>query len=265
MASNNFNRVMDTIFRHEGGYVDHPRDPGGATKYGITHLTLASWRGQGSVSKTAVKNLTKKEAKEIYKARYWNKVRADELPPGLDMVTMDGAVNSGPSRGVKWLQRGVGTKADGIVGAKTLAAARTASVNAIERACAARMGFLQGLRHWDAFGRGWSRRVAETEAVATKMWHSAAGSLTKKKMEEKVESAAKQATRDKAAGSGQAGSVASGGAAGGFGLADQPELLIALGVFTAVVVLFVFFRSRRRVQYQHDRAAAFRAIMEKTK
>lgn len=171
-----FDRVMVEVFRHEGGYVDHPRDPGGATNMGITHLTLANWRDK-AVSKDDVRQLTRAEASDIYRSEYWNKVRGDELPAGLDYVAMDGAVNSGPRRGITWLQRGLSAagatiSVDGGIGSQTIAAAENVRRDgkvpeAIRAACAARLRFKRSLSIWTTFGRGWSRRVAEVEAKAT--------------------------------------------------------------------------------------------------
>jgi len=169
MAERNFEAVMVEIFKHEGGYVDHPRDPGGATNMGITHLTLADWRG-APVTKQDVRELTKQEARAIYRARYWHAIKGDDLPAGLDLVAMDGAVNSGPSRGARWLQQALGVTADGVIGPKTRSAAIVSNhPKIISRACALRLDWLRGLHHWGTFGRGWQRRVEDVERVALAM------------------------------------------------------------------------------------------------
>jgi lysozyme family protein len=177
IAAQRFERVMAEVFRHEGGYVDHPRDPGGATNMGITHRTLADWRGR-PVTKDDVRNLTRTEAMAIYRARYWAPVRGDELPAGLDFVAMDAGVNAGPRRGIEWLQRGIVAagqpiRVDGAIGPETISAAQTVRaagrvVEAVRAACAARLAFKRRLATWDVFGRGWSRRVAEVEAKAVR-------------------------------------------------------------------------------------------------
>jgi lysozyme family protein len=125
MARKNFAACMAEIFAHEGGYVDHPKDPGGATNMGIMIGTLRDWRG-GPVTKEDVRSLTKREAETIYRARYWNWVRGDDLRTGVDLVALDPAVNSGVRRGVQWLQRAVGVAADGKMGPLTLKAANDA-------------------------------------------------------------------------------------------------------------------------------------------
>jgi lysozyme family protein len=169
MTRANFNAVMDQIFAHEGGYVDHPRDPGGATNMGITHITLKSYRGR-SVTKADVKALTKAEARSIYEANYWNPTKCDEMPAGLDLVMMDGSVNSGIGRGPKWVQAALGVTQDGKVGPATIAAANSANVaQVINKACDARMAFLKRLDTWDTFGKGWTRRVDSVRKEALSM------------------------------------------------------------------------------------------------
>ena len=165
----NFNACLSHVLASEGGYVDHPRDPGGATNMGITFETLKQWRGT-RITKADVRNLTREEAAAIYRARYWDAVRGDDLPAGLDLVAFDAAVNSGPSRGIKWLQAGVGAIVDGKLGPATMAAiGNTSPSTAINRACDMRMAFLRGLDTWSVFGKGWSVRVADVRATALRM------------------------------------------------------------------------------------------------
>ena len=165
----NFDTCLSHVLRHEGGYVDHPRDPGSATNMGITQRTLSDWRGY-PVSKAQVRALGRDEVAAIYRARYWNAVRGDDLPAGLDLVAFDGAVNSGPLRGAQWLQTGLGVTADGKIGPLTLrAAASCKPADAINRACDARLGFLRRLGTWATFGRGWTSRVADVRSTALRM------------------------------------------------------------------------------------------------
>lgn len=163
MASQNFAKSLELALAHEGGYVDHPKDPGGATNLGITIGTLSAYRGQ-KVSKAEVKALTKAEASDIYRAQYWLTVKGNDLPPGLDYAVFDYAVNSGPGRAVKDLQRVLGVAADGVIGAHTLDAIRKADVAAtIKALCARRLAFLKSLKTWSTFGKGWQRRVNGVE------------------------------------------------------------------------------------------------------
>lgn len=156
-----FQKILPKLFAHEGGYVNHPRDPGGATNFGITHRTLAKWRKK-RVTRGDVRRMTRKEAAKIYKAWYWDKVRCDDLPAGVDYSVFDFGVNAGPRRSIKTLQRAVGTAADGVIGPMTLAAAnKRSSTKTVKNFANRRLAFYKRLRHWRTFGRGWSRRVRE--------------------------------------------------------------------------------------------------------
>jgi lysozyme family protein len=165
-----FAACVAEVLRHEGGYVDHPRDPGGCTNRGITRRTLEAWR-RTSVTCEDVRALDEAEARAIYRAHYWNAVRGDELPAGIDLVTFDAAVNSGRRRAALWLQEALGVTADGVIGPRTLRAARGANDRAavITRACDLRLAFLRGLDTWPDFGRGWSRRVRAVRQAALVM------------------------------------------------------------------------------------------------
>lgn len=175
MGAGGFEAALARVLAHEGGYVDHPSDPGGATNMGITHATLAAWRGR-PVSKADVRALGQREAAAIYRARYWEPIRGDDLPGGLDYATFDAAVHSGPSRAVRWLQAALGVARDGIVGPVTLAAARAAGADALDRAVASRRAFLMSLAAWPTFGRGWGRRLDEVAAGARAMLETNASS-----------------------------------------------------------------------------------------
>lgn len=162
MARETLPQALALMFGHEGGYANNPKDPGGPTKYGITHRTLASHRGVKSVTAAQVKALTLAEAEQIYRKSYWTQSGGDMLPAGLDYAVFDFGVNSGPSRAVKSLQKVVGVAQDGIVGGQTLAAVDRypGGVPALVRDyCDERMRFLRGLKTWGSFGRGWTIRV----------------------------------------------------------------------------------------------------------
>lgn len=163
MSIETFERVKSTLFAHEGGYVDHPSDPGGATNWGITIGTLSNARGY-RVTKQDVKDLTKEEATLIYKARYWDSVKGDQLPSGVDYAVYDYSVNSGPGRAGKELQRVVGASVDGVIGTETLDRVRTCGKTSREiiiEICDRRLAFMKRLKHWRTFGKGWSRRVSD--------------------------------------------------------------------------------------------------------
>ena len=159
-AEARFAACVAEVLRQEGGYVDHPADPGGCTNRGITRATLAAWHRM-PVTCAAVAALGEVEARAIYRAHYWNAVRGDDLPPGLDLAVLDAAVNSGRRRAVGWLQQAVGVGPDGAIGPRTLTAVRAMNDRPalIRRLCALRLDFLRGLATWPDFGRGWQRRV----------------------------------------------------------------------------------------------------------
>lgn len=169
MSKSNFDRALAFVLRFEGGYADHPADPGGATNMGITRVALAAWRGQ-PVSKAEVRALKRAEAAAIYRARYWDAIRADDLPSGLDLALFDFAVNSGPSRAIRLLQRALGLEQDGRLGPVTLAAITSAQpARLLASLCTARRDFLKSLPTFPVFGRGWSARVDALETEARKL------------------------------------------------------------------------------------------------
>jgi len=162
-----FDECVAIVLKHEGGFVDHPRDPGGATNMGITLRTLREWRGDDTLTADAVRNLTEAEAKEIYLARYWNPVRGDQLPPGVDLAVFDWAVHGGVGRAARDLQTVLGVTVDGAIGRQTIAAVQHADpAEVIRGICGRRLAYLRSRPHWDAFGRGWERRVRAIEEAA---------------------------------------------------------------------------------------------------
>ena len=169
MTASNFDRSFKAVLKHEGGYVDHPRDPGGATNLGITIGTLKAYRGK-RVTKADVKNLTVAEAGAIYRKNYWDKVVGDDLPQGVDYAMFDFAVNSGPSRSVKFAQRVVGVTSDGALGPITMKAILGYKPEVlIESLCNRRLAWLKSLGTWGTFGRGWGRRVEGVRKLALQM------------------------------------------------------------------------------------------------
>jgi len=169
MAVENFGESLTRVLKHEGGWSDHPKDPGGATNRGITLATLSTWRGR-KVTKAEVKALTVEEAGAIYRANYWNVVKGDDLPAGVDFAVFDFAVNSGPARAARHLQALVGTAADGVIGPKTLAAVKAKDPKDLVRSLTrSRLDFLSRLDTWPIFGKGWRARVLDVEKAALAM------------------------------------------------------------------------------------------------
>ncbi|MBC8717597.1 glycoside hydrolase family 108 protein [Ochrobactrum sp. Marseille-Q0166] len=162
----NFKKVIPYIYSEEGGYVDNPHDPGGATNMGITRSTLSAWRGS-PVSAQDVMNLSKAEATRIYQQQFWNKIDGDNLPSGVDYAMFDFAVNSGPGRAAKLLQEIIDEPQDGVIGAKTIAAvSEYSSEFVINALCDARASWLKGLSTASRFGSGWFARVERVRARA---------------------------------------------------------------------------------------------------
>lgn len=151
----NFDQAFDALIGHEGGYSNNPADPGGETMWGVT-LTVARASGYAG----AMKDLPRDTAKVIYRAQYWDAVRADELPDQVRFDIFDAAVNSGVKQAVKWLQRTVGAAEDGIIGKATLAAASAVGESIGRRYNGMRLKFMTDLPTWPTFGRGWARRIA---------------------------------------------------------------------------------------------------------
>ena len=165
---NNFEKALALVLEHEGGYVNHPKDPGGATMKGVTQAVYDAYRKVRGRPSQSVKFITDEELRAIYKFQYWDKVHGDFLPTGLDYAMFDFAVNSGVGRASKYLQAVLGVAQDGQIGARTLAAI-TNPVSIINALLDRRMGFLRNLRTFLTFGKGWTRRVQGVRAKALDM------------------------------------------------------------------------------------------------
>lgn len=152
----NFDQCFERLIGHEGGYSNHPNDPGGETMWGITKRVAVENGYTGPM-----RALTREQAKAIYKRAYWDKAKADQYDGAISFQLFDAAVNHGITQAIKFLQRAVGTTADGIVGPKTLAAIAAMDVDdVLMRFNAERLQFYTDLSTWNTFGRGWARRVA---------------------------------------------------------------------------------------------------------
>lgn len=169
----NFDRALSLVLKHEGGYVNHPKDPGGATNKGIT---IATFRRYVNAKGTPddLKRITTAQAGIVYRKQYWNAIKGDDLPDGVDYAVFDFAVNSGPARAAKYLQAVVGAAQDGRIGPATIAASKAKPAGVIiDALCDARLTFLKRLQTWATFGRGWSSRVTGVRAEALVMTRAA--------------------------------------------------------------------------------------------
>ena len=161
-----FDTAMRLLLRHEGGFVNHPSDPGGMTNLGVTKAIWEAHKG-ASVTEADMRALTPEAVQPIYKARYWDTIQGDALPYGLDYCIFDCAVNSGPGRAIKLLQYVLYTKVDGVLGKHTLASVqRVDPMVLIEDYSQKRLDFLKSLPTWPTFGTGWGQRVSEVELEA---------------------------------------------------------------------------------------------------
>ena len=165
----NFDKALAAVLHHEGGFVNHPSDPGGMTNLGCTKAVWEEWVGHPVDEKT-MRALTPTDVAPLYKRKYWDKIKGDELPNGIDYAVFDAAINSGPGRAVKWLQGCVGADMDGALGPKTLALVAAADQKElVEDYAKRRLSFLTDLPTWGTFGKGWGRRVIEVEKTALSM------------------------------------------------------------------------------------------------
>lgn len=165
-----FDKALAVILKHEGGWVHHPADPGGITNLGVTKRTWEEWTG-APASPLQMRNLTKAQVAPLYRKNYWQKLRCDEMPAGVGLVVFDFGVNAGPKRAARYLQTVVGTASDGQVGPATINAVKQycrlkSAAELIRAYSEARRNYYRQLRTFRTFGKGWLRRVAETEEAA---------------------------------------------------------------------------------------------------
>lgn len=256
MSGSNFQSCLDQVLKHEGGFSLHRSDPGNWTggKVGVGTLRGTNFGiSAASYPREDIPRLTKARAGEIYRRDYWGPVRGDELPDGIDLTAFDPAVNSGVSRGARWLQQALGVTADGKIGPVTVRAAQTTTsgVAVIQRAHAARLGWLRGLSTFTSFGRGWTRRVTENEATAVAM-----NTRSPDRVAAEAQRAGSLATNQSRA---AAGAGASGGVTGASAdLASLPDLL-TYGILIAAVIVAILLVGRSRANRERARAYSLKA------
>ena len=172
--ANNFKHCLEIILHHEGGYVNHPKDPGGMTNLGVTKRVYESWVGK-EVDESDMRALTPEDVDPIYEKNYWKSIRGDDLPGGLDLCIFDFGVNAGPGRAAKYLQTMIGTVADGGIGPNTLKALANYEeevggvAEVIKEYQKRRQAYYEGLSTFATFGKGWTRRTTETTEEALKL------------------------------------------------------------------------------------------------
>jgi lysozyme family protein len=240
-----FDRCHAVTAKWEGGWSNHAADPGGKTMYGVTEAVYHAWlREQGKPARP-VRNISMAEALALYKSNYWYAAKCNTLAVGVDLAVYDAAVNSGVSRGRKWLASSIGGT----------------DVETVKRICRTRLSFVQGLRTWSVFGKGWGRRIADIEAKGVAWAMAAAPATTPKVAKKRVEAEAVKAedlAKKQKTGAGGAGAAGGGGAVATTDSADWVMLdtVVVLGFagVTIAFVLWLLWRSR----INKARAAAYK-------
>jgi lysozyme family protein len=157
------------VIRSEGGYTNNPKDPGGMTNLGVTRTNWELYLDR-DVTEADMRALTPEMVKPFYKKNYWDRIRGDELPSGVDYAAYDLAVNSGTGRAAKYLQQIAGVTADGVIGPRSIEAIKNCDAeDVVDEICNMRMTFLEGLGTFETFGKGWTTRVNDVKAKATEM------------------------------------------------------------------------------------------------
>lgn len=233
MAAGNFEKCHMVTAVYEGGWSDHPSDPGGATMYGIT---IGKYREHfPNATPAQLRNISKATALAIYKEDYWDKIGGERLAAGVDLAVYDLAVNSGTGKAAKYLSASIGGS----------------DVQTVKKICAKRLGFMQSLKTWKVFGKGWARRVAGIEAKGVAWALAAAAGTSPAANKQALAEAAVGYKKDaKAQGAGSA--AVGGGAALNVDASGSAVLWFAIGL---TVVLCIWLAYRAYVNKQ--RAAAY--------
>lgn len=238
MARGNFEKCQAVTGKWEGGWSNHPADPGGATMYGIT---LAKFREHyPNATAAQLKIISRQTALDIYRSDYWTPINGETLAAGVDLATYDASVNSGVGKGKKWLLASVGGS----------------DVQTVKNICAKRLGFVQSLKTWKTFGKGWANRIADIEAKGV-AWALAAvttPTVVKGRLEKEA-GAAKTTSTTQAKSAG--GTAVGGGAATQVPIehANHTAGVILLVVVVGVIVGLLIWRAHVNKQ----RAAAYAA------
>lgn len=261
MTAATYDAAMIRVFADEGGYTNDPVDPGGATNFGITIIDARKyWKPEATPAD--VKAMPKAVAADIYRKHYANPMRYDDLPAGLDYSVLDAAINSGVGRAPGWAGKALGIPVKSIGDVVGPAAAAPDKVAVIQKYWAVRLAFLQSLRTWGHFGKGWGKRCAQGEAAAVRMWLSVGAKLSDsaaKAVLTKESEAAK--TKSKAAGTaGAATGAATGSPAtpavdvSGLSIGGK----VALGILIAAGLCLAIYFLRKAITH-NQRATAYAA------
>lgn len=281
MPASEFKAALAAVLVHEGGFSNHPKDPGGATMKGVTQRVYDVYRDREGLPRQSVRNISQNEIGDIYRRQYWDEIKGDELPAGVAYFVFDFAVNSGPRRAAQFLQRALRMNAvDGQIGMATIAAAKAHPNHdqLIADMAAARQRFVESLGTFSTFGKGWTRRIAEAKRRAQSLASGAIGPDPIIVADATDDAAAKALDRDRkprpTTGVADA-AIAAGTGTGGVGITlsqtrEQLEPLAGgsswIGTIVAVLViasavlvlgggLYRWWQSRRAAEYDQDLAA----------
>lgn len=245
----NYETCLAITLKWEGGDVDHPADPGGKTRWGITQGTYDDYRKRRGLPKQSVFKMTRAEMLDIYKSNYWDAVKGDTLAYGVDLATWDFGVNSGPARARKYLMQVIGGPDE----------------ETVKKLCAKRLSFVRGLATWKVFGRGWANRIADIEARGVKMALQARPVTSAQAVESKLKAEAVQAEKASvretttATAAGTSGAVSGGGAvAADPSIMDQLAGAVAFGVAALLFALMVYCIVKSR--HHKARAEAYKRV-----
>jgi lysozyme family protein len=165
----NWEKSFAQMIRSEGGFVNHPSDPGGATNWGVTKKVWEDWVGH-QVTVDDMKQLTQEQVKPLYFEKYWKPVKGDDLPIGVDFLVFSFGVNAGTGRATKTLQTALGVVADGAIGPNTMAKIQAADAkDLIEKFSNTKTAFYKSLNTFGTFGKGWLNRVEREKNEALHM------------------------------------------------------------------------------------------------
>ena len=171
--ADNFDTCLAFTLKAEGGYLDNPADPGGSTNMGITLATYRQWSDDPNLGTLQVQDMSERTARAIYRSLYWNPLRADALPAGLDLSVFDMGVNAGIWASARLLQRALGftgEEVDGCVGPETLGAAAKCDARALVNDLAERQtAYYETLSDFPTFGTGWLNRTKARRSAALAM------------------------------------------------------------------------------------------------
>jgi lysozyme family protein len=177
MAASNWKQAFEQMLASEGGFTDDERDNGnklpdgrkGSTMLGVTQFNWEQHIGH-QVTHDQMRKLTPADVEPLYKKKYWDAVRADELPSGIDYILFDMGVNAGPGRSIKIMQSALGVTPDGGLGPITMKAVLAADpVELINRFSEEKEAFYRSLKDFQVYGKGWLNRVEQVKVKSTSM------------------------------------------------------------------------------------------------